>query len=100
MKKFLVTYHGGAAPSDPEMMKQAKAAFGAWLAEAGAAVLDPGAPIRPVGQVATAAPPPQIEIGGYTILQAESSDAAHEILARHPFVGRGGTLQISEILGV
>jgi hypothetical protein len=30
MKKFLVTYHGGGMPSnpDPEMMKQIKAAFG------------------------------------------------------------------------
>src|SRR5262249_46489111 len=34
MKKFLVTYHGGGMPAnpDPEMMKQVKAAFGAWLA--------------------------------------------------------------------
>jgi hypothetical protein len=39
-------------------------------------------------------------MGGYKILQAESLDAAKAILAKHPFVGRGGTLQISEILAV
>jgi hypothetical protein len=102
MKKFLITYHGGGMPAnpDPEMMKQVKAAFGAWLGEAGSAVVDPGAPIRTVAQVAKGSPSAQVEIGGYTILQAESLDAARAILAKHPFVGRGGTLQVSEILAV
>jgi hypothetical protein len=102
MKKFLITYHGSGMPSnpDPEMMKQVKAAFGAWLGEAGNAVVDPGAPIRTVGQVAKGTATPQVEIGGYTILQAESLDAAKAILSKHPFVGRGGTLQISEVLAV
>jgi hypothetical protein len=102
MKKFLITYHGAGMPAnpDPEMMKQVKAAFGAWLGEAGHAVVDPGAPIRVVGQVAKDAPAPHVEIGGYTILQADSVDAAKAILAKHPFVGRGGTLQISEVLAV
>jgi hypothetical protein len=102
MKKFLITYHGAGMPAnpDPEMMKQVKAAFGAWLGEAGKAVVDPGAPIRTVAQVATGNPTAQVEIGGYTILQAESVEAAKAILAKHPFVGRGGTLQVSEILAV
>jgi hypothetical protein len=42
----------------------------------------------------------QVEIGGYTILQAETVEAAKAILAKHPFVARGGTLQVSEILAV
>jgi hypothetical protein len=102
MKKFLITYHGAGMPPNPspEMMQQVKAAFGAWLAEAGSAVVDPGAPIRPVAQVAKGSPAAQVEIGGYSILQADSLDAARAILAKHPFVGRGGTLQVSEILAV
>jgi hypothetical protein len=102
MAKYLVTYHGGGMPAnpDPEMMKQVKAAFGAWLAEAGKAVIDPGAPIKTVAQVAKGAPATQVEIGGYSILQADSLDAVKAILGKHPFVGRGGTLQVSEILAV
>jgi hypothetical protein len=88
------------ANPDPEMMKQVKAAFGAWLAEAGRAVIDPGAPVKTVAQVAKGSPAAQVEIGGYSILQADSLDGAKAILAKHPFVGRGGTLQVSEILGV
>jgi hypothetical protein len=41
-----------------------------------------------------------VEIGGYSILQGESADAVRSLLASHPFVGRGGTLQISEIMAV
>ena len=102
MAKFLVTYHAAPMPAnpDPEAMKMMKAAFGAWLAEAGKAVIDPGAPIRPVAQVAKGSPAPQVEIGGYSILQADSVDGVKAVLARHPFVGRGGTLQVSEILAV
>jgi hypothetical protein len=102
MAKFLVTYHGGGMPAnpDPEMMKQMKAAFGAWLTEAGSAVADPGAPIKTVAQVANGTPIAQVEIGGYSILQTANLDAAKAILAKHPFVARGGTLQISEILAV
>jgi hypothetical protein len=100
MAKYLVTYHGGGMPAnpDPEMMKQVKAAFGAWLAEAGSAVLDPGSPIRTVAHVAKGTPHEQVEIGGYSILQGESLDGVRAILARHPFVARGGTLQVSEIV--
>jgi hypothetical protein len=102
MKRYLVTYHGAGMPAnpDPEMMKQMKAAFGAWLTEAGKAVVDPGAPIHTVAQVAKSAPSTQVEIGGYSILQGESLDAVKAVLGKHPFVGRGGTLQVSEILAV
>jgi hypothetical protein len=101
MAKFLVTYHGGSGmPADPEAMKKVKEAFGAWLASAGNAVVDPGAPIRTVGQVAKGSPAAQVEIGGYSILQGESADAVRSVLASHPFVARGGTLQVSEILVV
>jgi hypothetical protein len=100
MKKFLVTYHDAGAPvnPDPEMMQKVKAAFGAWLAEAGSAVVDPGAPVRTVAQVAKGTPATATEIGGFSIVQAESVDAAKALLAKHPFVARGGTLQVNEVL--
>ena len=100
MKKYLVTYHGGAMPQDPEAMKQVKAAFGAWLQQAATAVVDAGAPIRAAGHVAKGTPHAPAEIGGYTILQADSIDAAKAVLSSHPFVARGGTLQLFELLGL
>jgi hypothetical protein len=99
MAKYLVTYHGsGAPPSDPAMQAQVQAAFGQWLQEAGSAVVDPGAPVHMVKQVANGTPADTVEIGGYSIIEAPSLEAAERILQIHPFVGRGGTLQVNEIV--
>jgi hypothetical protein len=98
--KYLVTYHGSGMPADPAMMEQAKAAFGQWLQAAGSAVLDPGAPVHMVGQVSEGMPTDAVDVGGYSIIEAPSLEAAETILRSHPFVGRGGTLQVNEVLGV
>jgi hypothetical protein len=79
-------------------MAQAQAAFGQWLQEAGSAVVDPGAPVHMVKQVASGTPTEAVEIGGYSIIEASSLEAAEKILQVHPFVGRGGTLQINQIV--
>ena len=100
MSKFLVTYVGGGMPHDPELMAQAKAAFGAWLAEAGSAVVDPGAPVHTVTRVAAGEAADEVAVNGYSIIEADSADAAIALLQSHPFVGRGGTLQVSEFLTV
>jgi hypothetical protein len=100
MAKVLITYVGDGMPREPEVMAQAKAAFGMWLQTAGDAVVDPGAPVTTVAQVAAGKPAPTAEIGGYSIIEATDLDAAKELLSTHPFVGRGGTLQISEFVAV
>jgi hypothetical protein len=99
MSKYLVTYHGSSPPSDPAKMERIQAAFGEWLARAGKAVTDPGAPLRPGTQVSNGAATPQVMIGGYTIIEAANLDEARGILASHPFVARGGTLQVDEAVG-
>jgi len=100
MPKFLVTYHGGEMPTDPAVAAQVKAAFGAWLAEAGSAVIDPGAPVRMVTQVAGGETEEPAEIGGYSVIEADSIAAATAVLKSHPFVARGGTLQLNEALEI
>jgi hypothetical protein len=100
MAKYLVTYHGTQPTSDSAVMEQARAAFGQWLQGAGGAVLDPGAPTRLVTQVSQESPVAAVEIGGYSIIEASSLDEALKVLKTHPFVGRGGTLQVNELMGV
>jgi hypothetical protein len=80
------------------MQEQARAAFGQWLQQAGSAVVDPGAPVHMVKQVASGTPTDAVEIGGYSIIEAPSLEAAESILQTHPFVGRGGTLQVNEFV--
>jgi hypothetical protein len=100
MSRYLVTYHGSGMPEDPAQMEQAKAAFGAWVGEAGNALADPGAPLRMVTQVAAGDATDPVAIGGYSILGAASLDDAVALLRTHPYVARGGTLQVNEVLDV
>jgi|SRR5215831_12136445 len=100
MNKYLITYHNGQMPGDAAAIEQVKMAFGKWLQEAGAAVVDPGAPVMFSSQIASGNPSPKVEIGGYSIIQASSDDDAAKILKTHPFVARGGTLQMSKIMSI
>jgi len=100
MNKFLVTYHGSGMPDDPEMIEQAKSAFGNWVAGAGDAIVDPGAPVKMTGQVASEGATEAVQVGGYSIIQADSVDDAKAVLSSHPYVARGGTLQLNQILDV
>jgi hypothetical protein len=97
MVKYLITYSGMGHP-DPAQMEAARAAFGEWLATAGDAVVDPGSPVNYIGAVAAGTPTAPPEFSGYTIIEAETEQEVRDILANHPFVARGGTLQISQSL--
>jgi hypothetical protein len=98
--RFLVTYHGSGMPDDPALMEQAKAAFVNWVAGAGDAIIDPGAPVQMVAQVASEGSTEAVQVGGYSIIQADSVADARAVLSSHPYVARGGTLQVNQILDV
>ena len=101
MSKFLVTYFGGSGPpANPAQAEQVKAAFGQWLASVGGAVTDPGAPLRPATQVSTGDATPRVPIGGYSVIEAANIDEATAVLRSHPFVARGGTLQVDEAISI
>jgi hypothetical protein len=100
VSRFLITYHGSGMPDDPALMEQAMVAFGKWAADAGGAIVDPGAPVHMVTQVATEGATEAVQIGGYSIIQADSVDDARAVLSSHPYVSRGGTLQVNQILDV
>ena len=93
MPRYLITYQG-MPHVDPTQMEQAREAFGSWLLETGDAVVDPGAPTNAVAHVASGAPV-RLEIGGYSIIEAPSEVEAVRLLETHPFVARGGTLQVN-----
>jgi hypothetical protein len=104
MPNYLVTYHGGEGPpSTPEAQQQVLAAFGAWVASVGAAMVDPGAPLgsaRSVSAQGSEDGPVNCAIGGYTLLRAADLDGAVQLVSNHPFIARGGTLQVSEAIAI
>ncbi|MGO9898933.1 MAG: hypothetical protein ACLP0J_04400 [Solirubrobacteraceae bacterium] len=98
MAKFLVTYHRAATSTGGATAEQARAAVDDWIAAAGSAVIDPGAPVRALTQLAGGEPEPRSTIDGYSLIQADSIEAASDLLRSHPFLAGGGTLQINEVL--
>lgn len=100
MPKYLVTYHGGSGmPTDPEAAQQMMQAFQAWASGVGSALVDPGAPLadaKTVSAEGTTDGQSVAQVGGYTPLQADDVASAAKLVENHPFVGRGGTLQVSE----
>jgi hypothetical protein len=97
--KYLVTYHGSDMPHEPEAMAQARDAFMQWAGKSGSALAEPGAPVRSISTISSsgagtgAADGP---ITGWSVIEASSVEEATGILADHPFISRGGVLQISE----
>jgi hypothetical protein len=99
MARYLVTYHGSEMSHEPEAMAQARNAFMAWAQKAGPALVEPGAPVvavRTISGSGTSARPAEGPVQGSSFVEAESQEAAAELLADHPFLMRGGTLQINE----
>lgn len=99
MTKFLVTYHGAGAPRTDAEKQQAMAAFMAWVNQVGSALVDPGAPLGDSAVVSSDGVSDGVaqgQPGGYSMLEADDLAAAAELLRDHPFVGRGGALQVSQ----
>ena len=99
MPNFLVTYHGGGMPEGEEARRQAMADFGAWVGRTGDALTDPGAPLGPAMTVSSEGVRPGDAGGranGYSVLRADDMDSAVALVRDHPFVKRGGSLQVTE----
>ena len=100
MQKYLVLYRStvtaGAqmATSTPEEREAGMAAWMAWGAAAGEALVDWGAPTQPTSDDD---PGPAGWIGGYSILQAEDLDAVRAVLVSHPH-HQVGSIEILQLL--
>jgi len=99
MTSFLLTYYGGGMPDSEAEQAQVMQAWTAWFGELGDAVVDAGNPtshsraISPDGSVMDATSAPT----GYTIIKAESLDAAVAASKGCPVLAGGASIVVSEI---
>ena len=90
MKKFLVVFMADRAAfekmmleSTPEMQKAGMAAWMKWMAENQTAIVDHGAPLGPTKRVtASGVSDVRNEMGGYSIVQAETHEAATRMFGK------------------
>jgi hypothetical protein len=106
MKKFLVLYKASAAAfaqamkSTPEQQKRGMEEWMAWGKRAAPSIVDMGAPLGKTLRVTPAGAQPIVnDLGGYSILQAESKEALAETLKGHPhFMMGDSSIEIVELM--
>jgi hypothetical protein len=109
MKKFLVLYRASQSgfeqmmKSTPEQQKAGMDAWMAWSQKAGSSLVDMGAPLGKavkVGKGGDVAASPN-DLGGYSIMQAESKEALGAQLREHPHLMMpDGWIEIVDIMPV
>src|SRR5882672_7439010 len=108
MKKFLVLYKASAAAFEqmmkatPEQQKAGMDGWMAWSKKSASSIVDMGAPLGKSLKVTTGgAAPTTNDLGGYSILQAESKEALAETLKGHPhFMMPDGSIEIVEVMPI
>jgi len=101
MPQYMITYLGGDQPSSPEEGKQHFAKYKVWLASLGDSAVSPANPLKgtstvmPDGTVSTGS---TTTMSGFTIVEAESMEAALDMAKACPFLEIGGSLEVSELM--
>lgn len=102
MPEFVFAYHGGTIPETQEEGEKAMAAWGQWFEDMGAAVVNGG---NPVGQSMTVSAAGVTQdgganpISGYTIVNAETPEAACEMAKGCPMVADGsGSVEVAPVI--
>jgi hypothetical protein len=101
MAQYIITYLGGDQPSSPEEGKQHFAKYKEWLSSLGDSAVSPANPLKNTNTVnadGTVTSGSTTTMSGYTIIEADSMEAALEIAKACPFLDIGGSLEVSELI--
>lgn len=100
MPKYVFAYHGGKAPESPEEGAEVMARWQAWFGDLGDAVVDGGNPVGPSKTVSAGGVADDggaNPLSGYSIVRADSIDAAVEMAKGCPIVDHG-TVEVAEAM--
>jgi len=101
MPQFIFTYHGGKQPETPEEGQKSMEEWKAWAANLGPALINPGTPVgitKVLTKDGVSENPSPHPIMGFSILEADSMDAALDMLRDCPHFRYEGTLEVSEMM--
>ena len=101
MAKFLLVYHGGSMAETPEAQAASMNTWIAWFTTLGAAVVDGGAPTSRAWTIqsgGTSEGGGANPATGYSVISAESMDAASELAKGCPIIAEGGTVELCETI--
>ena len=102
MAKFLYVYHGGGMPETKEEQARAMDLWGKWFSGLGAAIVDGG---NPVGKSSTVLSDKSVAsngganpASGYTIVQADTLEAALTMAKGCPILQHNGSVEVAAIV--
>ena len=99
--KYLLVYHGGSEPSTPEEGNQVRDNWMAWFSKLGSAVIDGGSPVSrgwTLSNDGTEETQGSNPTTGYSVLWADSMQAALEMATGCPHLAAGGTIEVCELI--
>lgn len=104
MANYLLVYHGGSMPESPEEGQKVMQAWTDWFERLGDALVDGG---NPVSEVRTIANNGTVSEGGinpssgYSVIKADSLDAAVALAKGCPLLnGGGGSVEVAETVAM
>ncbi len=105
MADYVLLYTGGGMPETEEEQARVMQAWSDWYAQVGAALKDGGNPFGPMAT--TISSDGSVSDGvlgplhtGYTIVTADSLEAATELAKGCPILGAGGSVTVYETFAV
>jgi hypothetical protein len=108
MKKFLVLYKAPASAFEqmkkatPEQQKAGMEAWMSWSKSSAGTIVDMGGPLgKSIRVTKGGTTPSSNDLGGYSLLQAESKEALAKSLEGHPhFMMPDGSIEVIELMPV
>jgi len=104
MTNYMFAYSGGSGVSADEAERNAQyAQWGQWFEELGSAVVDGGAAMgtaKTVGPGGAVSDGGSRDLSGYSIVSADSLDAAVELAKGCPVLGIGGAVDVYEAISM
>jgi hypothetical protein len=104
MPNYVLAYHGGGPPANPEDGEKVMQAWMNWMGGLGEAIVDGG---NPVSMSKTVAPDGSVSDGGganpltgYSVIKADSLDAAVAMAKGCPHLQSGGSVEVAETYNV
>ena len=101
MPQYLITYLGTPKQMSPEEGQQHMSEYRAWLSSLGDSAISPANPLKntkTVNSDGSVTPGGSSTMSGFTIIEAESEEAALSIAKVCPFLEVGGSLEVSELM--
>jgi hypothetical protein len=101
LSNYIIAYHGGRKPENPEEGTKHMAKWKAWVGGLGDAVVNPGTPLgksKIVSSSGVSDDGGPNAMSGFSIVKADNMDAALEMAKGCPFLELGGTLEVAEVM--